>query len=165
MSTNGSRGRGRGSEWISMTSCKMLTASCLERTSRPNTGPPEPYRSQSMAVLPEKFHPAGKENAIENNLGRKPSADEQRKSTSRSSTGRARSTRGFRETIRSAVPDTSIITMAKRPDRGGTGHYPLFANWDWLFFVNQLVKNYRCIPIISNAISLAHWSAISMILN
>ena len=50
-----------------------------------------------------------------------PLAD-QRKSTSRSSTGRAKSTRSFRVSLRSAVPDTSIITMAQRPDQGGSGN-------------------------------------------
>jgi len=97
----------------------------LEKVSRPDTGPPEPYRSQSIAVIPEKFHHETKENGTTNHLpsssGRKPSSDQQRKSTSRSSAGRARSTRPFRASIRSAVPDTSVITMAKRPDRGGTG--------------------------------------------
>ncbi len=72
-----------------------------------------------MAIIPEKFHHETKENGTSS--GRKPSSDQQRKSTSRSSVGRARSTRPFRQTIRSAVPDTSVITMAKRPDRGGTG--------------------------------------------
>ncbi|CAF4375067.1 unnamed protein product, partial [Rotaria magnacalcarata] len=51
---------------------------------------------------------------------RKPSSDQQRKSTSRSSVGRARSTRTFRHSLRSAVPESSVIAMAKRPDRGGT---------------------------------------------
>jgi len=78
-----------------------------------------------MAVIPEKFHQETKENGTGNHLpsssGRKPSTDQQRKSTSRSSAGRARSTRPFRQSIRSAVPDTSVITMAKRPDHGGTG--------------------------------------------
>jgi len=60
-------------------------------------------------------------NKTNGSTGRKPSSDQQRKSTSRSSVGRARSTRPLRETIRSAVPDSSIISMAKRPDRGGTG--------------------------------------------
>ncbi|CAF3625397.1 unnamed protein product [Adineta steineri] len=109
MSTSGTRGRGRG-----------------KRASRPDTGPPEPYRSQSMAVISEKFHPETKENGTTNQIspstssGRKPSSDQQRKSTSRSSANRARSTRSFRQAIRSAVPDTSVITMAKRPDHGGT---------------------------------------------
>ncbi len=97
----------------------------LEKVSRPDTGPPEPYRSQSIAVIPEKFHHETKENGTTNHssstTGRKPSSDQQRKSTSRSSAVRARSTRPFRNVIRSAVPDTSVITMAKRPDRGGTG--------------------------------------------
>jgi hypothetical protein len=78
-----------------------------------------------MAIIPEKFHPEIKENGTKTHLpsssGRKPSSDQQRKSTSRSSAGRPRSTRPFRDSIRSAVPDTSVITMAKRPDRGGTG--------------------------------------------
>jgi hypothetical protein len=105
---------------------KRLNNYCvLERVSRPDTGPPEPYRSQSMAILPEKFHQENKENNTTNNLpsssDRKPSSDQQRKSTSRSSAGRARSTRPFRAPIRSAVPDSSVITIAKRPDRGGTG--------------------------------------------
>ncbi|UJR37628.1 hypothetical protein I4U23_030325 [Adineta vaga] len=106
MSSSGSRGRGRG-----------------KRASRPDTGPPEPYRSQSMAVISEKYHPETTENGTTKHLpsssGRKLSSDQQRKSTSRSSAGRARSTRPFRETIRSAVPDSSVITMAKRPDSGG----------------------------------------------
>jgi hypothetical protein len=78
-----------------------------------------------MAIIPEKFHHETKENGTTNHLssssGRKLSSDKQRKSTSRSSVGRVRSTRPFRNSIRSAVPDTSVITMAKRPDRGGTG--------------------------------------------
>ncbi|CAF5120965.1 unnamed protein product, partial [Rotaria magnacalcarata] len=41
--------------------------------------------------------------------GRKPSSDQQRKSTSRSSVGRARSTRTFRHSLRSAVPESSVI--------------------------------------------------------
>lgn len=74
-----------------------------------------------MAIIPEKFHHETKENGTTNH-GRKPSSDQQqRKSTSRSSAGRARSTRPFRDSIRSAVPDTSVITMAQRPDRGGLG--------------------------------------------
>jgi hypothetical protein len=78
-----------------------------------------------MAIIPEKLHHETKENGTTNHssstTGRKPSSDQQRKSTSRSSAVRARSTRPFRNVIRSAVPDTSVITMAKRPDRGGTG--------------------------------------------
>ncbi|CAF1938445.1 unnamed protein product [Rotaria magnacalcarata] len=107
MSTSAPRGRGRG-----------------KRTSRPETGPLEPYRSQSMAVIPEKFHREIKDSDTKTNLGaspgRKPSSDQQRKSTSRSSVGRARSTRTFRHSLRSAVPESSVIAMAKRPDRGGT---------------------------------------------
>ena len=157
MSTNNSRGRGRGSELKETTHYQMLNKCCLERTSRPNTGPPEPYRSQSMAVLPEKFHPTGKENSLaKDDVESKPSSDQQRKSTSRSSTGRARSTRGFREAIRSAVPDTSIITIAKRPDRGGTGNSLLSANRDRRFFLDQRGRNCICTRIISNAIFLAH---------
>lgn len=101
----------------------------LERASRPDAIPPGPYRSQSMAIIPEKSHTHSelKSNGTTNHLpscsGRKPSSDQQRKSTSRSSAGRARSTRPFRDSLRSAVPDTSLITMAKRPDRGGTGNY------------------------------------------
>jgi hypothetical protein len=80
-----------------------------------------------MAILPEKSHHETKENGTINHLssssGRKPSSDQQRKSTSRSSAGRARSTRPFRALIRSAVPDSSVITMAKRPDRGGIGKF------------------------------------------
>lgn len=97
----------------------------LERASRPDTAPPGPYRSQSMAMTAEKVHSTTKSNGITNHVssssGRKPSSDQQRKSTSRSSAGRARSTRPFRDSLRSAVPDSSIISMAKRPDRGGTG--------------------------------------------
>jgi hypothetical protein len=78
-----------------------------------------------MAVISEKYHQESKVNGTANHLpsssGRKPSSDQQRKSTSRSSAGRPRSTRPFRDSIRSAVPDTSVIAMAKRPDRGGTG--------------------------------------------
>jgi hypothetical protein len=83
-----------------------------------------------MALKPEKFHSGTKENVISNHplssstrssSGRKTSA-EQRKSTSRSSAGRAKSTRPFRESIRSAVPDSAIISIAKRPDQGGTGN-------------------------------------------
>jgi len=83
-----------------------------------------------MAIKTEKFHPGNKENVITNHptssstmssSGRKLSAD-QRKSTSRSSTGRAKSTRPLRDSIRSAVPDSAIITMAKRPDQGGIGN-------------------------------------------
>jgi len=83
-----------------------------------------------MAIKIEKFHPGNKENSIPNrppsssttsSTGRKPSAD-QRKSTSRSSAGRAKSTRPLRDSIRSAVPDSAIITLAKRPDQGGTGN-------------------------------------------
>jgi hypothetical protein len=83
-----------------------------------------------MAIIPEKFHQVDKENAktsrppsssTTTSSGRKPSA-EQRKSTSRSSAVRAKSTRPFRDSIRSAVPDTSIISIAKRPDEGGKGN-------------------------------------------
>ncbi|CAF1148681.1 unnamed protein product [Rotaria sordida] len=112
MSTSGPRGRGRG-----------------KRANRQDTGPLEPYRSQSMAIIPEKFHEEIKENGTKNHLlssssssssGHKSSSDQHPKSTSHSSINRARSTRPFRNSIRSAVPDTSVITMAKRPDRGGT---------------------------------------------
>ncbi|CAF3647379.1 unnamed protein product [Rotaria sordida] len=112
MSTSGPRGRGRG-----------------KRANRQDTGPLEPYRSQSMAIIPEKFHEGIKENGTKNHLpssssssssGHKSSSDQHPKSTSHSSINRARSTRPFRNSIRSAVPDTSVITMAKRPDRGGT---------------------------------------------
>ncbi len=83
-----------------------------------------------MAIKTEKFHPGNRENGISNrppsssttsSTGRKPSA-EQRKSTSRSSASRAKSTHSFRDPIRSAVPDSAIITLAKRPDQGGTGN-------------------------------------------
>ncbi|CAF2623092.1 unnamed protein product [Rotaria sp. Silwood2] len=107
MSTSGPRGRGRG-----------------KRANRPDIGPLEPYRSQSMAIIPEKIHEKTEENGIKNHLpsssGHKSSSDQHHKSTSHSSIGRTRSIRPFRHSIRSAVPDTSVITMAKRPDRGGT---------------------------------------------
>ncbi|CAF0781179.1 unnamed protein product [Rotaria sp. Silwood1] len=109
MSTSsGTRGRGRG-----------------KRANRSDTGPPEPYRSQSMAIIPQRFHEETKENGVKNHLSSsssedKSSSDQHHKSTSHSSIGRTRSTRSFRHSIRSAVPDTSVITMAKRPDRGGT---------------------------------------------
>ncbi len=102
----------------------------IERVTRSDKGPPDPYRSQSMAIIPEKFHQGNKENGIPSrppssstttSSGRKPSA-EQRKSTSRSSAVRAKSTRPFRDAIRSAVPDTSIISIARRPDQGGKGN-------------------------------------------
>ncbi|CAF4239712.1 unnamed protein product, partial [Adineta steineri] len=51
MSASGSRGRGRG-----------------KRFSRSATGPPEPYRSQSMAIIPEKFHQLN----IDNNVPSRP---------------------------------------------------------------------------------------------
>ena len=73
----------------------------LARASRPDKGPLEPYRSQSMAIISDKAHHE---------------TDQQRKSTSRS-------TRSFRHSIHSAVPDTSFTTLAKRPDRGGIGMY------------------------------------------
>lgn len=81
-----------------------------------------------MAVVSEQYHRPTKDSNISNVnspmlSGRKPSVEQQRKSTSRSSTGRARSTRGYRESIRSAVPETSIISMAKRPDQGGKGKH------------------------------------------
>ncbi|CAF4038008.1 unnamed protein product [Rotaria sp. Silwood2] len=110
MSASASRGRGRG-----------------KRVNRTDIGPPEPYRSQSMAIIPEKFHQGNKENHITNRppsstttapSGRKSSTDHC-KSTSRSSTNRAKSTRSFRNSIRSAVPDTSIMSIAQRPDQGG----------------------------------------------
>ena len=136
---------------------------CIERASRPDTGPPEPYRSQSMAIIPEKFHQETKENGTTNHLpsssGRKPSSDQQRKSTSRSSAGRARSTRPFREAIRSAVPDSSVITMAKRPDHGGTGKHESISFVLYLkrfIFAFQLVRNWKCIQIILNVIYLEH---------
>ncbi|CAF1402264.1 unnamed protein product [Adineta steineri] len=123
MSASGSRGRGRG-----------------KRFSRSATGPPEPYRSQSMAIIPEKFHQLNIDNNIPSrppsfstttttttSSGRK-SNGEQRKSTSRSSNGRAKSTRPFRETIRSAVPDSAIVTFARRPDQGGSAGYKLKVN-------------------------------------
>lgn len=104
----------------------MFVFSSSERTGRPDAGPPEPYRSQSMAILPDKSmhhskHSSDLSNHPHPSAGCKYPIESQRKSTSRSSTGRARSTRAFRESIRSAVPDTSIITMAKRPDQGGKG--------------------------------------------
>ncbi|CAF1193730.1 unnamed protein product, partial [Rotaria sordida] len=112
MSASGSRGRGRG-----------------RRVNRIDIGPPEPYRSQSIAIIPEKFHQGNKENRMMNrppsssstttSSGRKPSTDHC-KSTSRSSTNRAKSTHSHRNSIRSAVPDTSIISIAQRPDQGGT---------------------------------------------
>lgn len=83
-----------------------------------------------MAVKNEKFHPGNRENSATNrplsssttsSTGRKPVA-EQRKSTSRSSAVRAKSTHFFRDPIRSAVPDSSIVTFAKRPDQGGSGN-------------------------------------------
>lgn len=81
-----------------------------------------------MAILPDKSRHEMRENDTKHPLGpsseHKLSSDHQRKSTSRSSVGRAKSTRSFRHSLRSAVPDTSVITMAKRPDHGGTGkHY------------------------------------------
>ena len=90
-------------------------------------------------MMAEKPHSTVKSNGITNHLpsssGRKPSSDQQRKSTSRSSAGRARSTRPFRDSLRSAVPDTSVISMAKRPDRGGTGrsllHSYLLSNFSF----------------------------------
>lgn len=104
----------------------------LGTINRSDLGPPEPYRSQSAAIQPQRYRPGNGENGTNNN--RPPSAtnrpattrrpsNEQRHSTSRSSGGRAKSTRPFRDTIRSAVPDTAIITIAKRPDRGGTGKF------------------------------------------
>ncbi|CAF3974303.1 unnamed protein product, partial [Rotaria magnacalcarata] len=111
MSAGESRGRGRG-----------------KRTNRASIGPPEPYRSQSMAIILDKFHQGNKEKRMTNrppsasttaSSGRKLSSDHA-KSTSRSSASRAKSTRALRTSIRSAVPDTSIITLAERPDQGGT---------------------------------------------
>jgi hypothetical protein len=93
-----------------------------------------------MAINTEKLHPRNKENGNINrplsssttSSGRKLSANQrkstsrssadQRKSASRSSGGRAKSTHLFRDSIRSAVPDSAIITIAKRPDQGGTGN-------------------------------------------
>lgn len=78
-----------------------------------------------MAVLSEKQQRSVRETQILNSISgtssRKTSNEHQRKSTSRSSAGRPRSTRTYRDSIRSAVPETSIITMAKRPDQGGKG--------------------------------------------
>ena len=48
---------------------------------------------------------------------------DQRKSTSRSSTGRAKSTRNFRDAVLSVIPDTALVSFASRPDRGGKGNY------------------------------------------
>lgn len=126
MLNSNSRGRGRGSKYHRIDPVNPSTYSPIsERLGRSNGIPAEPYRSQSMAILPEKYHYQNQENGTMNKTntssGRKPSSDQQRKSTSRSSAGRARSTRPLRETIRSAVPDSSIISMAKRPDRGGIG--------------------------------------------
>lgn len=83
-----------------------------------------------MALMPEKFPQGNKESRIANrppsaastvaSSGRKPSADHN-KSTSRSSTNRARSTRTLRNSVRSAVPETKIVKTAERPDKGGTG--------------------------------------------
>jgi hypothetical protein len=128
-----------------------------------------------MAIKPETFHFGNKENGIPNrplsssnrsSSGRKRST-EQRKSTSRSSGGRAKSTRPFRDSIRSAVPDSSIISMAKRPDRGGTGNLKKntfeFLNQRFLFFKRDVPYVYSL--IISNAISLEHYDVINMILN
>jgi hypothetical protein len=81
-------------------------------------------------MLPEKLHQEnGSINRPPSSTVRKPSAEQQRKSTSRSSGGRAKSTRPLREAIRSAVPDTAIISIAKRPDQGGTGIYSFESNW------------------------------------
>ncbi|CAF1297196.1 unnamed protein product [Adineta ricciae] len=116
MSASGSRGRGRG-----------------KRPYRSTAGPPEPYRSQSMAITSEKYHQI---NPDRNNPNRPPSMKtnissgrrtngDQRKSTSRSSTGRAKSTRAFRDAVQSAIPDTALVSFASRPDRGGKAGYPL----------------------------------------
>ncbi len=142
--TGGANGRGRGSKinkWICLLNFELMI---LERVDRHNIGPSEPYRSQSMVMKPEKFHSENKENGGTNHplassnrssSGRKRST-EQHKSTSRSSTVRAKSTRPLRDAIRSAVPDSSIISMAKRPDRGGTGNLKTFWNFlDQKFFV------------------------------
>ena len=78
-----------------------------------------------MAIIPEKIYQETKRKSANNNSpspsGSKSSIAEQRQSTSRSSVCRARSTHPLRHSIRSAVPDTSVLTMAKRPDRGGAG--------------------------------------------
>ncbi|CAF0858888.1 unnamed protein product [Rotaria sp. Silwood1] len=112
MSATGARGRGRG-----------------KRVNRVDIGPSEPYRSQSIAIIPEIFHQENKENRITNRppssssttaSSIRKSSNDHCKSTSRSSTNRAKSTRSFRNSIRSAVPDTSIISIAQRPDQSGT---------------------------------------------
>ncbi len=107
---------------------KLLISGLVNRN---NVGPSEPYRSQSMVMNPEGFHSENRENGSANrppsssnrsSSGRKRST-EKNKSTSRSSVVRAKSTRPLRDAIRSAVPDSSLITMARRPDRGGTGNF------------------------------------------
>lgn len=84
----------------------------LERINRVDNGPPEPFRSQSVLLNAEKFH-------SELDLHNRPPSVH--KSRSRSSTNRAKSTRPFRNSLRSVVPETTILSMAQRPDQGGLG--------------------------------------------
>lgn len=78
-----------------------------------------------MAVIPGRSHKGSEENDAHGDIslssGYISSPNHHHKSTSRSSIGRTRSTRPFKYSIRSAVPDTSVITLAKRPDQGGIG--------------------------------------------
>jgi hypothetical protein len=41
----------------------------------------------------------------------------------RHSTPRARSTHVFRDSLHSNVPEAAILSIAKRPDQGGTGNH------------------------------------------
>ena len=74
------------------------------RINRANVAPPEPYRSQSIAVTPN-----GQRNA-------RPAS-----SLPAQPISRARSSRPLGDSLRSAVLETSILSIAKRPDAGGTG--------------------------------------------
>ncbi|UJR08589.1 hypothetical protein I4U23_012848 [Adineta vaga] len=129
MSASGCHGRGRG-----------------KRFNRSTAGPPEPYRSQSMAIKPEKFHPGNKDNNTSNrppssSSGRRSNGD-QRKSTSRSSTARAKSTRFFRDPIHSAVPETALVSFASRPDQGGIAGRQL--NLQTNHFICNIPRTLKC---------------------
>ena len=100
-STSQGRGRGRG----------------RGRVSRTDAGAPEPYRSQSMTFGSEKPSVRNDQNALLPSLSTLPSVNE------RHSSPRARSTDLFANALHSNVPEAAILSIAKRPDHGGTGNH------------------------------------------
>ena len=140
---------------------------CLGRINRPDRGPPEPYRSQSAAIKPQRYRPESRENDTNNHppssmnaaTSARKQSTEQRHSTSRSAGGRAKSSRPFREIIRSAVPESSIITIAKRPDRGGTSKSQPVDN---LLVTNSSLSSGSKVDTLDQSFQMSHSTNIEM---